>query len=779
MPEKFKKTPIPHQKIISRGIGVPGRGEGRDGDMQVRWLKGQGLFIFYKWNTRWYTSRLSTYQPKSSERKDPVYLPIGKEPSFPGEITYKSGKVKLKKGNAKSSQIISVDKDGIADAPKVELTRTTELDGDTNSAMQIVNSNPSASSTSHLTIKTAHESADSYIFFINRSAETGNTGGWCIGNDASDSDTFNFIDMPAAGGAVSPSYSASDRTRMSLSGGGNLTIEGEFECTILNASNTIAATTDTDKFLVIGESGDTSEVRYRTGAEVRSDIGAGTSSFGGALNDLSDVTYSSGDLTITSLDKIVSGALEFDSSGDITLDADGGDIYFNDDSLSSLDDSGSSHNFVKFTSPANLQARNHIITIVDMKQTFGVDGTGSGPSISFKKWQSKAGLFSGASAEEDTGDIAFLCENNWKEVAADRDSEFVVRNSLNGDLQTCFTVKSDNSVITYGDVKVPATKKIYLDAGTDTYIYESGADIMKLVVGDVDLLVLTEAGGGASDSVIIPTLTPLGFGAVGTSIYHSSDDIMNFKVGGDLVFSLWESGIAGNQVNLLSNPLYFDDGSHTKIHESSDDVLDITVGNLNIMKLDEANDKVEVLGAHLEIDAGKAFYLDGGANSYIYEHSDDYVRYVVGGDVLLTMGENGNDGNQIIFNDASVGFLRDEATFSVTGIIGSGGTDDTDIDFRFTNKFRLEMTGDITTINLIFPSMSGNFLLVCTTNGDHDVSNWKVFESDESAATTTDVMWAGGSIPAFTSSGVDIVSFYWDSIEQQAYGTASLAFAAP
>ena len=89
------------------------------------------------------------------------------------------------------------------------------------------------------------------------------------------------------------------------------------------------------------------------------------------------------------------------------------------------------------------------------------------------------------------------------------------------------------------------------------------------------------------------------------------------------------------------------------------------------------------------------------------------------------------------------------------------------------------MTGDIHTINLIFPKGSGTFTLVCTTDGDHDVSYWKVWEYDESAATTTDVMWAGGSIPAFTSSGVDIVSFYWDANEQQAYGVASLAFATP
>ena len=52
---------------------------------------------------------------------------------------------------------------------------------------------------------------------------------------------------------------------------------------------------------------------------------------GGAseLNDLSDVSYSSGDLTISLLDKIVaSGDLALDVAGDLTLDADGNDILF-------------------------------------------------------------------------------------------------------------------------------------------------------------------------------------------------------------------------------------------------------------------------------------------------------------------------------------------------------------------------------------------------------------------------------------------------------------------
>ena len=55
------------------------------------------------------------------------------------------------------------------------------------------------------------------------------------------------------------------------------------------------------------------------------------------LNELSDVTYSSGDLTISSLDTIVSGALTIDSSDDIELNADGGNIIFKDDTDTMLD----------------------------------------------------------------------------------------------------------------------------------------------------------------------------------------------------------------------------------------------------------------------------------------------------------------------------------------------------------------------------------------------------------------------------------------------------------
>ena len=87
-----------------------------------------------------------------------------------------------------------------------------------------------------------------------------------------------------------------------------------------------------------------------------------------------------------------------------------------------------------------------------------------------------------------------------------------------------------------------------------------------------------------------------------------------------------------------------------------------------------------------KLTATKKLYLDGGGDTYITETGADSFQIVVGGDIVLQAAESGADGNTVHFRDACAGFTRLEATFSTTGVIGSGGTDDTDIDFRFSNK---------------------------------------------------------------------------------------------
>tara|TARA_A100001391_G_scaffold138412_1_gene96795 strand:- start:5977 stop:7626 length:1650 start_codon:yes stop_codon:yes gene_type:complete len=70
-----------------------------------------------------------------------------------------------------------------------------------------------------------------------------------------------------------------------------------------------------------------SDYHVATKKYVDDNAGGGAS----ALNDLSDVSYSSGDLSINLLDTIVAPAtLTVDAGGDIVLDADGGDVFIKD-----------------------------------------------------------------------------------------------------------------------------------------------------------------------------------------------------------------------------------------------------------------------------------------------------------------------------------------------------------------------------------------------------------------------------------------------------------------
>ena len=219
---------------------------------------------------------------------------------------------------------------------------------------------------------------------------------------------------------------------------------------------------------------------------------------------------------------------------------------------------------------------------------------------------------------------------------------------------------------------------------------------------------------------------------------------------------------------------------------STDDYLDISVGSngaSTITTIDAAGTAANLTldpdgdlifsGCDVKIDATKKLYFDGGGDTHIYEQSADHLRIVVGGDDILRISENGDDGNQAIFHDASVGFTQLEPTYNAT---------DTEVDFRFSNKqFVTFGSGDITNLKLTFPSMSGNFVLLVKQDGtgSRTITNYKAFEFDESAADgSAAVKFAGGSNPTLTTDAnhVDILSFYWDADNEIAYGVATLDF---
>ena len=181
-----------------------------------------------------------------------------------------------------------------------------------------------------------------------------------------------------------------------------------------------------------------------------------------------------------------------------------------------------------------------------------------------------------------------------------------------------------------------------------------------------------------------------------------------------------------------------------------------------------------VAGDDIAVASTGKLSLDGiGGHTFINEAADDVLHLYVGGDRVMIIQEGGGDGNQVTFSDASVGFTQLEPTYGATN---------TFVDFRHSNKQNLTFgSGSITNLNLNFPGMSGNFVLLLKQDGtgSRTISNYKVMEYDESAADgSAAVVWAGGSAPTLTTDAnhVDILSFYWDADNEIAYGVATLDF---
>ena len=176
----------------------------------------------------------------------------------------------------------------------------------------------------------------------------------------------------------------------------------------------------------------------------------------------------------------------------------------------------------------------------------------------------------------------------------------------------------------------------------------------------------------------------------------------------------------------------------------------------------------------------------GGAADYAKFEWDDNGALTIstvdaaGDDAFLKLDADGYieieplAGSHILM-DGSVGFTQLEPTYNAS---------DTAVDFRASNKqFVTFGAGNIADLNLQFPLVSGNFVLLLKQDGTGSrtvaADGWLVFDSaGNAAAGSATVKFAGGSNPTLTTDAnhVDIISFYWDADNEIAYGVATLDF---
>ena len=167
--------------------------------------------------------------------------------------------------------------------------------------------------------------------------------------------------------------------------------------------------------------------------------------------------------------------------------------------------------------------------------------------------------------------------------------------------------------------------------------------------------------------------------------------------------------------------------------------------------------------------------INGDKKLYFSDKGGEYISGN-GTDLTITSGGglNIDAAVSVEFDGCAVGFDLDTPAYNAS---------DTDVDFLNGNKqFVTFGAGNITDLNLIFPKVSGNFLLMLKQDGtgSRTVTNYKVWDRGDSVAASgsATVKFSGGSNPTLTTDAnhVDILSFFYDCDNEIAYGVASLDF---
>lgn len=482
------------QKTISREQGYPGLRSGKDGDLQVRRVEGQGIFLFYKWSNKWYSTRLTQHRPTTAEHKQPVKIPLGVEPSSLGDIAMDSdGLIKVKKSKSNKSQMVSMNTSNLLDIAEIKAERDTTTD---------MSATASGASDLHLLNKTGYtymlletqgSSYDPFIVYGYRQAgESIELKQWITGMDNSNSDTFCIYYKSGDNAPLTPSTTTASHKKFEIDISGNVTTLGT-----LTIGSITEVGSNTDKILM----SDSGVVKYVTGANLRSYIGAGTSSVA-ALNDLSDVTYSSGDLTISSLDTIISGALTIDSSGSITID--------------SVNSSGA---------------------ITD-GTLFKTNGTTFG-SITTHHALSTFTLFEAGGSSTD----------DYLEIQVDAAGATSINTVDAGGATAHLTLNPDGNVFVSGaHLTLDAAKEIVLDgSGGHTKISESTADFMNFQVGGQDLMAIQEkAATSVAQSSKIYTGCPVMLKDIGGAADTPVSGYGSIYVNGDTLYFKDDGGNVSN-----------------------------------------------------------------------------------------------------------------------------------------------------------------------------------------------------------------------------------------
>jgi len=483
---------------------------------------------------------------------------------------------------------------------------------------------------------------------------------------------------------------------LASSNSGDITLDSVADINIDAAGSNINFKEGGTVFASLNEDGDDAYLNFGTTAgsggygiqddagtmKFKNSGGSWTAFAGGSLNDLSDVSYSSGDLTITSLDAIIaSGDLMLDVGGDIILDADGADI--------SLKDAGTQ--FLKFTNNSG-----------DCEIYNGV----ADKDIIFKDLGGNEICRIDGSAE------SLLIASGKKIQFAD----------------TLEYITSDGTDLTIGsgaDIIVDATASIELNADGGNIVFKDGSQQalnldMNDTAGDA---VFKDAGDteifridGSADSLLMATSKKIEFRDAGLYINSSTDGQLDIDA--DTTIE-----ITAPTIKFVSSTTVVQETNTFQIGTGADTDITFTFnansndGVITWMEDEEQfkfSDNILIVGSHKLYLGDTGTYVHQSSNAALDIVSDGTVTVDATGDIALS-ADGGNvtmdDGTTTIFDfdvDNVVLKMMDDADtgdyFSIA-VAANGATTITTVDddaaaanltFTIDGSWDANITGAIT-----------------------------------------------------------------------------------
>ena len=153
--------------------------------------------------------------------------------------------------------------------------------------------------------------------------------------------------------------------------------------------------------------------------------------------------------------------------------------------------------------------------------------------------------------------------------------------AYNTDLAALFNawagLEADTPTSSLSNFAIDATGKLYLDGGSNSYLFESSADTIQTVVGGAVMLAVTAGTSTFNSDLGIPALKKFFLDSgVDTYIFESSADVVQVVVGDAVMMAVSSSlsSVNSNFAVVSGKRMYFDGGSST-----DNSISDTTAGS--------------------------------------------------------------------------------------------------------------------------------------------------------------------------------------------------------